>query len=118
MPTKDQVTLRKCPFCQGNIIEKQDDCGGSWIEHIEKPRRGSMQLCVLTGVRLNTSSRTHCEWNHRPEEDRLKAMCEELAGALQGILLYIKPEYKCNCGKCDLLRSVKNLLTRYKQENP
>lgn len=80
MPTE---SLKECPFCGGKITQHYDDCGGGWIEHDEKPRRGSRQKCILTGVTLNTSIRTHFEWNHRPHQEFVP-LCKE---KLQDFLL-------------------------------
>lgn len=66
-----------CPFCNGSVTEHQDDCGGSWIEHDEKHIMGSMQKCVLTDIQINTSSRTHNDWNNPKQGERSIAINSE-----------------------------------------
>ncbi len=108
MPTKDQVTLRKCPFCGGeaiwtNDVGPRDDY---YVEFIECQNCGASTVHKRGIVRES--------WNHRPEEDRLKAMCEELAEALENLANQtVIKEYNGHCFK-----AAREAIAHYKQENP
>ena len=77
--------LLRCPFCRGEVVRMVDDCGGGTIQHIEKPKRGSMQKCILTGVSLNDSSKTHNDWQSRPTPTLEVGECS-LVTALENLL--------------------------------
>lgn len=66
------LELDGCPFCGGEVIEKHDADGGSWIEHIEAVKDGGVQRCILTDVQLNTSSRNLFGWNNRYGKEMLE----------------------------------------------
>ena len=65
--------LKSCPLCSSTRIRAQVDACPETI------------ICKECGLRLRWHSNAVPHWNHRPEEDRLRAIVEAQAELLDAI---------------------------------
>lgn len=113
VPCKCQAKIKTeknllCPFCGGEVVEKYDTYGGSWIEHVECHKDGGIQKCILTDVNLNTTSQHHAGWNNRALVDELIAIIRSNPMGCTNPVEYDYHEYAA-CKKCNNCRNRKRL---------